>query len=300
MNTGNTPLVVNWHITESCNYSCKGCYSKWNHQHEAWNDVANIRAVVENISEYHRKVFGAETPPWRLSVVGGEPVLFADRACMTIEIAAQNGADVSVISNGSRLENIYPVVPLLSQVGVSIDSFDHQTNMRIGRQCGGKTLDYSQVSDKFCKLRDLNPSVQLKINTVVNQNNFDEILVDKVASLGVSKYKILRQMPFGDCEGVTDEQFHTFLKNNYREDLFAGDGRDRHIFVEDNSLMTRSYLMISPSGCLFQNGQKEYKYSAPLMDTPFETALQQIQFDPDKFRSRYSNSATDRILSKVA
>lgn len=300
MNTVNTPLVINWHITEACNYSCNGCYSKWNHQREVWNDAANVRAVIENIAEFHRKNFGPGASPWRLSVVGGEPVLFAEKACMTVETARQNGADVSVITNGSHLENIYPVAHMLSQVGISIDSFDHQTNLRIGRQCAGKTLDFEDVSRKFSELRRLNSRIRLKINTVVNQNNFDETLVDKVAALGVAKYKILRQMPFGDCKGVTDQQFYTFLKNNYREELFAGDGQERHIYVEDNSVMTGSYLMISPSGCLFQNGNEEYQYSDPLMDTPFEDALRQIHFDLDKFCSRYTTSATDHILSMVA
>lgn len=64
--------------------------------------------------------------------------------------------------------------------------------------------------------------------------------------------------------------------------------------------MTGSYLMISPSGCLFQNGNEEYQYSDPLIDTPFEDALRQIHFDLDKFCSRYTTSATDHILSMVA
>lgn len=290
----NQKLVVNWHITEACNYNCEGCYSKWNHQNEVWNDPRNVRMVIENIAKFHAEKFGPAAAPWRLSVVGGEPILFKDKAQMTVETAYRNGAEVSVITNGSHLENIFPYARMISQVGISIDSFNHVTNMNVGRQHGGKTLSFEDVSRKLNALREINPDVRIKINSVVNRNNYAETLVDKVAALGVSKYKILRQLPFGGCKGVTDEQFYTFIRNNYREDLFGDDYQ--HIFIEDNSVMTGSYLMISPCGSLFQNGQEKYQYSTPLMDTPFEEALKQIHFSQEKFCSRYSNVATDAVL----
>jgi radical S-adenosyl methionine domain-containing protein 2 len=115
----------------------------------------------------------------------------------------------------------------------------------------------------------------------------------------VSKYKILRQLPFGDCKGVTDEQFYQFLRNNYREDLFGNDGNVRHIYVEDNSVMTQSYLMIAPNGCLFQNGSAEYRYSRPLMEVPFGEALKEVDFEEEKFFSRYSSTATDTIIARM-
>ena len=44
MNNKNQPkreLVVNWHITEACNYKCSYCFAKWNRQkNEVMNDEA--------------------------------------------------------------------------------------------------------------------------------------------------------------------------------------------------------------------------------------------------------------------
>ena len=295
----NVPLVVNWHVTPICNYCCQGCYSAWGHQDEAWNNPENVRKVIENIARYHSERLGSGTPPWRLSVVGGEPILFKDKTRFVVETAVACGAGVSVITNGSHLENVFPFAHLLSQVGVSLDSFSHETNLKIGRQCNGRTLSFDDISAKLYALRAINPNVRIKVNTVVNQNNFAETLVDKVAALGVVKYKILRQMPFGGCKGVTDEQFYTFLRNNYREDLFGCADNARHIYVEDNSVMTGSYLMIAPSGSLFQNGGAEYRYSRPLMDIPFETALQEVGFAEDKFFDRYGTTATDAIIARM-
>lgn len=300
MKNANLPLVINWHITEACNYSCQGCYSKWNCQGEAWNDPTNARKVIENIAKFHRNLFGESAAPWRLSIVGGEPVLFKDKIQFIAKTAHACGAEVSVISNGSHLENIFPFAHLLSQVGVSLDSFSHETNLRIGRHCHGKTLSYEEILSKLISLRAINPKIRIKVNTVVNQNNYNEFLVDKVAALGATKYKILRQVPFGCCKGVTDEQFYTFLRHNYREDLFAsGDAPNQHIFVEDNAAMLGSYLMIAPDGRLFQNGQAEYRYSHPLMSTPFEVAMKEVGFAEDKFFNRYTSAATNATIAKM-
>jgi radical S-adenosyl methionine domain-containing protein 2 len=293
------PMVVNWHITEACNYKCQGCYSSWNHLSEAWNSPENVRKVIENIARFHAERFGAGAAPWRLSVVGGEPILFKDKTQFVVETAVACGAEVSVITNGSHLENVFPFARLLSQVGVSLDSFSHETNMKIGRQCNGRTLSFEDISDKLTALRAINPDVRIKVNTVVNQNNFGEVLVDKVAALGACKYKILRQMPFGDNKGITDEQFYTFIRNNYREDFFGKADGVRHIFIEDNSVMTQSYLMIAPNGCLFQNGGAEYRYSRPLMDIPFESALKEIDFAEERFFSRYTSTATESIIARM-
>lgn len=294
------PLVVNFHITERCNYKCQGCYSKWNLQDEVWNNLENVRKIIENIARFHDERLGEGALPWRLSVVGGEPILFQKRTQFVVETAVACGAEVSIITNGSRLENAFPFAHLLSQVGVSLDSFNHETNMKIGRQCNGRTLSFEDISAKLDALRAINPNIRIKVNTVVNQNNFAEVLVDKVAALGACKYKILRQMPFGDCKGVTDEQFFEFVYNNYREDLFgSAENGSRHIFLEDNSVMAQSYLMLAPHGGLFQNGGAEYRYSRPLMDIPFETALQEVGFAEEKFFNRYTTTATDAILARM-
>ena len=62
--------------------------------------------------------------------------------------------------------------------------------------------------------------------------------------------------------------------------------------IEDNNAMTESYLMISPDGHLFQNGNSEYSYSRPLTEVSFAEALQDIKFNEAKFDGRYDGSFT--------
>ncbi|MBR5693918.1 MAG: viperin family antiviral radical SAM protein [Fibrobacter sp.] len=314
MNLSKT-IVVNWHVTETCNYHCKYCFAKWNKPFEMWCNPANVEKVISNLYKHFRSHGFSHI---RLSIVGGEPVMFPERLWNVVEIAYKYGMEISIITNGCRLENIRPFAHLISQVGISVDSLDHQTNVDIGRECGGKTISFEQLYQKIECIRKANPDIKFKLNTVVNEFNYNEILVEKFAKLKVHKWKILRQMPFNGKGGVSDYQFYAFVKNNYKEDLMrenapltlpfpsvfdagcSNDGLSKQvIFIEDNDAMTESYLMISPDGRLFQNGGEQYSYSRPLTDVSMTDALSDIKFDWVKFDNRYEVGPTVRAVGEA-
>ena len=308
-------VVINWHITEACNYHCKFCFAKWNKPVEIWSNPDNVQKVLSNISQHFRSqgIFKI-----RLNIVGGEPVLFPERLWNVVKTAYNNGMKISIITNGSHLENIRPFAHMISQVGISVDSLEHQTNMEIGRECGGKTISFEQLYQKIECIRKINSDIKFKLNTVVNEFNYNEVLVDRFAQLHIDKWKILRQMPFSGNKGVSDYQFYAFIKNNYREDLMRSNtpsvlsfslafdvGRSNDssskqvIFIENNDDMTESYLMISPDGRLFQNGGDEYSYSRPLMNVSLADALSDIKFDSTKFDNRYEIKLTTDAVNEA-
>lgn len=301
-------FVINWHITEKCNYHCQFCFAKWNHLNEIWTNVGNVRKVLTNIANYHSDAYAFTAK--RLNIVGGEPILQQKRLWQVIKIAYEMGFEISIITNGSHLENIKPFVCLLSQVGISIDSFDHETNMKIGREYNGNTISFSQLESKIAELKERNPNLKVKINTVVNAHNFNEILVDSMARLNIDKWKILRQLPFNGNEGISDLEFYTFLLHNLKEEKmpkktsfnlggFSQEQPHNIIFVEDNDVMTESYLMIAPDGRLFQNGNTKYQYSHSLTNVTLSEAISEIHFDPEKFKIRYNESATKKALQRM-
>ena len=56
--------------------------------------------------------------------------------------------------------------------------------------------------------------------------------------------------------------------------------------------MTGSYLMIDSIGIFFQNSilGNGYSYSTPIVNTGIEEALNEINFDPEKFHGCYKTS----------
>lgn len=278
-------LVVNWHITEACNYHCRFCFAKWNHKNEVWDNFENAKLILDNIRSIWKEGY-------RLNFVGGEPLLFPEKILPVMKYAIALGMDISVQTNGTKLEILRPIIKNISQIGISIDSWDCERNKIIGRCCGEKTLSREELLSKINLLRNAGGTFKLKINTVVSEWNWDDIVIPQMKELDCNRIKILKQMPFGYSKGVSQEQFYTFLRQNYRENL--------PIYIEDNDAMTESYLMLAPNGKLFQNGDSDgYKYSESLLTTDFCDALRQINFDIEKFDSRYKSDNTDLILRAV-
>ena len=290
------PICFNWHATESCNYGCKHCFSKWGKQREAWDDPDQVEFIIKGIAEY------VDATPmiskrFRINVVGGEPLLHPEKLWHVVKTAKKYGAEVSLITNGSHLEVIRPFAHMISQVGISIDSFDHETNLKIGRACNGETLSLEAIKEKIRFVKGNNPGLKIKVNTVVNKYNFSEDLLGYVLSLSPDKWKILRQMPFGDNKGISDFMFYSFVRNNYiKADPFYSSCK---ISIEDNNAMTESYLMISPDGRLFQNGGVDYCYSRPLTEVSVAEALDDIKFNESKFDGRYDGSYTWQAVSAM-
>ena len=314
------PMCVNWHVTETCNYGCKHCFAKWGNQREVWNDPDQVEYIIAGIAN-HVKTAAMIPKRFRLNIVGGEPILQPEKLWNVVKTAKKYGAEVSMITNGSHLENIRPFAHLISQVGISIDSLDHETNMKIGRECCGKTICFEALRQKIEDLRKVNPKIKIKLNTVVNSLNFNEVLVERFAELRIDKWKILRQRPFNGNPGVSDFQFYAFIRNNYNESLMQANVLKRHtelplsflvnecygedqetkqvIYIEDKDAMTESYLMISPDGRLFQNSSEEYTYSRPLTEVSFAAALSDIKFDSAKFESRYATWPTQSTVNEM-
>ncbi len=287
-------LVINWHLTEACNYSCRYCYSKWHGKaRELLHDAANSERLLAELHQHfapeNRRTqtqLGMHWQSLRLSLAGGEPLLYPEAVVRIASQAKAMGFKVSLISNGSRLnvELMRILAPLLSVLGLSLDSAEPIINHWIGRaDRKSRVLPISDLVETIKLGREANPEMSLKINTVVNALNLSDDLSSVIRSISPDKWKILRVLPVISNElAVTDREFSAFL--------------DRHqslraiISAEDNRDMVESYIMIDPQGRFFQNTQsgRGYRYSAPINEVGTDTAFRQVRWQVAKFLSRYT------------
>lgn len=281
-------LIYNWHIIEKCNYSCKYCFSLWNSTKEIWTDDAKVLSILEGIKNSPTypslktiKEFGSYSKT-RINFVGGEPLLLGSKLIEIAKHAKDMGLETSIITNGSLLLKNIEIVNHMDSIGLSIDSFSTKINRAIGRCTkNNNILNIQSVYELIEMIRNINPSIDLKLNVVVNKHNFNKILVPKFMDLRPTKVKIFREMPFENNQvGITNEMFQIFKKLNQCDSL--------NVFYENNSDMTHSYLMIDPAGRFFQNGNNNfYTYSDPIFKVGFEEALNSIQFDSGAYLKRY-------------
>jgi radical S-adenosyl methionine domain-containing protein 2 len=295
-------LVINWHLTETCNYTCRYCYSKWHTGRVGKELFRNPAASAALINEIFRQFaptpqnhnrLGLKWDSLRLSLAGGEPLLYGQDIVRTAEQANGIGFKVSIISNGSCLTPalMTELAPKLSVLGLSLDSANPETNREIGRaDRRSRILHLNELTATIQHGRRVNPRLRLKINTVVNALNFTEDMTSLIRELSPDKWKILRMLPVVTTDlAIADFEFAQFL--------------DRHaalnflISAEDNSDMVESYIMIDPSGRFFQNSMNggSYRYSAPILDAGAEASFRQINWHAEKFQARYTDD--NRIVS---
>ena len=292
-------LVVNWHLTEACNYECDFCYAKWvkPKERELIHDAERTRNLLKQLFALFRR--GSEMGssgnerPWdsvRLNVAGGEPLLYRKETLAAVSFARDIGFDVSMITNGSLLNRtlLEELAPKLSLLGISVDSVQEGVNRGIGRadKRTGKAFDLDAVASSFCLSREYNPLLHLKINTVVNALNWQEDLTPAIRHLAPGKWKVLQMLPVRNSNlAVSDAQFSEFVARHSA----LGDIMN----VEDNESMTESYIMVDPLGRFFQNtsaGEGQYRYSRPILQIGARDAFSELTWSQSKFLSRYSHS----------
>lgn len=289
-------LVINWHLTEACNYACRYCYSKWHAEtkgKELIHDRGASRAMLEALYRHFapdnadtQAHLGMSWKSLRLSLAGGEPLLYERELVDLAEQAREIGFELSLITNGSRLTRplMAELAPLLSVLGISIDSASALTNREIGRiDRHSRLLSLAALIAVIADGRSLNPGLRVKINTVVNALNFTEDLRPTITQLAPDKWKVLRMLPTVTSDlAIADHEFAEFV------------GRHRSLAAimaaEDNTDMVESYIMIDPRGRFFQNSLSGhgYRYSEPIPEIGAAAAFRQVQWHADKFLARYT------------
>ena len=290
-------LVINWHLTEACNFRCQYCYAKWDENYsstELARDLSQTERLLSALYNYFtptntanplRKQMCWDTV--RLSLAGGEPLLLQHRLPGLTRFAHALGFEVSLITNASRLDrNMLAVLaPHLTYLGISLDSSYLETNRAIGRaDCKGMMIDLEILAEELAVVRTAYLQLKLKLNTVVNKLNEAEDFSPLIARFMPDKWKILRMLPMITNElSVSDDEFNAFVARHNR---FAD-----ILYPEDNQAMRDSYLMIDPHGRFFQNGQRQigegYVYSRPILEVGVGNAFGDISFSPDLFCARY-------------
>ena len=275
----NAYSVVNYHITNHCNYRCTYCFGKFDGQKDPSLDKAKI--IIDNVA-YYFKV--NRIPHGRINFAGGEPMLYPHLDDL-INYARLLGISVSIVTNGSLLtpERIRSWKGLVSCIGISIDSHCEDINKQIGRCCQGSM----QTIDDWIALATAihECGIALKINTVVSKLNMKENLLPFYDAITPQKIKLL-QMHL--ISGINDRaKSYEITKQEFDDFCRRHNSAPSIIVAEPCGSMVNSYLMINPDGNVQLNNNGIYECYGNCCDTPLYEILKSVPIDADKFNSRY-------------
>jgi radical S-adenosyl methionine domain-containing protein 2 len=290
-------LVINYHMTETCNYRCGYCFATWANakaRTELHRHPGKVKSLLENLAS----TFLADNPlqqetgytSVRINFAGGEPMLLGQRFNSAITQAHTLGFRCSVITNGHFLDSefIEETAKRLCLVGISYDTANPELQTDIGR-CDrqNRSLSPRQVLEAISHLRAASPAMAVKINTVVNRLNWQDDMNAFIGAAAPDKWKVLRVLPVHDDDHtVTDHHFTTYC---HRHRMHRG-----IMSVESNATMRQSYLMINPQGSFYSNRalRTGYDISPPIGEAGVPAALAAISFDTAAFARRYGRDAS--------
>ena len=275
----NAYSVVNYHITNHCNYRCAYCFGKFDGQENPSLDKAKM--IIDNTASYFKI---NRIPHGRINFAGGEPMLYP-KLDELIRYTYSLGISVSIVTNGSLLtpERIHSWNGLVSCIGISIDSLCENTNIQIGRCYRGsvKTMeDWLAIATAIHEC-----GIALKINTVVSKLNIQENLLPLYHAIAPNKIKLL-QMHL--IKGINDwAKPYKITKQEFDDFCERHSSAFSIIVAEPCGSMENSYLMINPDGNVQLNNSGIYENYGNCCNTPLCEIMQSVPIDADKFNSRY-------------
>ncbi len=274
---------VNFHLWEPCNMRCKFCFATFQDVKQSLLPKGHLPkeqaiAVVQQLAD-----FGFQ----KITFAGGEPTLCKWLSDL-ITIAKDAGMTTMIVTNGSQLTDEFLEVNKnkLDWIAISIDSLSLETNLITGRAISGNRplpLDYyKSLVDRVKQF-----GYGLKINTVVNRNNFNENMNDFISYAKPKRWKVLQVLPIvGQNDNkiedfkISKTEFQTFIDNHIRLQAIT------NIVVESNSQIEGSYVMVDPAGRFFDNATGTHNYSRPILEIGVTKAIQEVNYDLQKFISR--------------
>ena len=194
---------------------------------------------------------------------------------------------ISIVTNGSLVKKDFfkKYGKYVDVFGVSCDSFDKETNIKIGRGTKGENVKRLFEIREWCK----EYKIKFKLNTVVCKFNKDENMVENIKKLNPDRWKVFQVlMVKGENEDstklrdvtkfqITKEEFEQFVERHKEIE---------RMIAESNDTMKSSYLILDEKMRFLDKGDGEEICSQSILDVGVEKALEDIFYDEKEFMKR--------------
>lgn len=269
------PSTVNMHIVGHCNYSCRGCYARF----EAAKTCLPLGDVVAILDQLR------DRGVTRVTFAGGEPTLHPDLLPI-LQHASRIGLVTSLVTNASRIDARWCVhhLPWLRWLVLSCDSVNRDTSTELGRALKvdgegqpDRVRRVSQLVHRWNRARGAEEHVRLKINMVVTRLTQDEDPSQWLTDCNPERVKLLQCLIVpGENDDASDLACTADAFAKYAARVHAAHDASRVIVAERETDLQLSYAMIDPHGCFRQCHPSGYVTSQRILDVGLQTAWEQV------------------------
>lgn len=266
-----TDIKINYHYVKHCDLRCKFCFA--NHSQNCSD---------EQIIKTFTKLTSLTT---KINLVGGEVFINIKLLKKLVEIGKSKGVEISLVTNGFILsaikidQDIKYILKNVSMIGVSVDSFNRETNLMTGRTNNKlRTLNYYDLL-RIKTLLD-NYNVKFKINTVVTKINKDEDYNEFIRVLNPFKWKFFQVVTDDSDYFISDDEFDIFKRNIVQTNNLL-------LKFESSELLKKSYLMCNENGMIYYDDQLEKVDINDSTLHSLEQIVRKLDFNIEAYNSRY-------------
>lgn len=268
------PVSVNYHLTRKCNYGCGFCF------HTAKTSyILPLEKAKKGLKLL--KQAGMK----KLNFAGGEPMLYPRFVGELAEFCKKELKleSVSIVTNGSLVKPKFlkEFGSFIDIIAVSCDSFNEETNVKIGRGKGSHLEKFRQL-----RIDCQEHGIKFKVNTVVNKYNFEEDMRTAIKAIAPFRWKCFQVLVVkgeNDSDAtlrdatrfvISDDQFQQFCDKHSTIEGFV---------AEPNNIMKDSYLLLDEYMRFLDKGNDP---SASILEVGVEKALQSVYWDEKSFIDR--------------
>ena len=272
------PVSVNYFPSRKCNYTCGFCFH------------TDTSSYILPIEEAKRGLLLLKQAGMRkLNIAGGEPFLYPKFLSEILRYCKEELLleSISIVSNGSQIrrEFLRNHSQWLDILAISCDSFQPETNKKIGRGTdGGNVTRLFQIAE-WCE----EYGIKFKLNTVVNAHNWDEDMAAQIEKLAPFRWKVFQCLIVaGENDDETRKRdARNFLVTEMQWQTFCDRHKHLDCYVpEDNKSMAGSYLLLDEYMCFLDKGEGMLTKSQSLLEVGVKKAMKQVVWDKKSFVDR--------------
>lgn len=240
-----------WNITTRCNQGCRYCHRFLNINDLTFNE--NKKILNNLIND------GVTDITW----TGGEALIYENIEEL-IKRAYKKGIRNKLITNGKILANSnMQILNYLDSLTLSLDS----TNNKINQELGRGEEHYANVKYILDYIKENNIDIKLRINTVANKLNIDNIseFILFLNEYNIYAWRIFRFMPLRETAvknknkfEISDEQFKSIKEKCNKECNIT------NIEYREEDDMEKKYVLLVANGdiVITENGKDITKGNA--------------------------------------
>lgn len=194
---------------------------------------------------------------------------------------------------------------LINEVNIAGgEPFIHSEFIDILKNIGRCTVNNQIISEqdfsrKIFLLKEVNPDINIKINTVVSALNVSDCISDNIRYINIARWKILKMQVFDDgfhCNShisVSDRQYDSYVRKSF-ESLGLEFIPEKTLYRFNNTeivaerFLQGGYIMIGADGFLLDDTlNSSYTKVCDCLTESFADGIEKLNFNRSLYSSRY-------------